>query len=504
MVSWANAPYVHFSNSSHLDSLSNNTDPYTIYYGQEAVVSPSKVITYGVLNITGIALLSLLLGTIFYSKLRKTSRSISRSESKIQRDPCLINAFIVLILVSLLNILYWLASEGTITKYEIVYLPHVKLCRAQAILQAGSQSAQVSVVSSVVIRLWLKTISITRPWYDKFRGRKTLIFLLAVPYLCVIGFVPKMVILTNDPKSTLLIPTPFYCSLLDLEIRRSYQILTGVIALFTLLIELWIIQLISSQFRQTSKTSDTAIQSVNASQGVQIDTIHPQRKIKITFYIRVSIFLIWTLGMLFTSLWQAFDSTITDATSDLVFACMGILAFICFATQADILAAWNIPATIPEWRRKFKLDPPIESTPKIPRSRGDRNNHNYNEFDRYYTQDNTKEYPHSQPRFTRPTPTPRGLGLSIELGDFIGNSNQASDVDPWSNRLNLNSDIERGHTLNPGIMPDQHTANLEKVGKSEADHVERIDQVNEEEEVIHLPILDLSGNTITSQHRQGD
>ncbi|KAK6903619.1 hypothetical protein I203_107124 [Kwoniella mangroviensis CBS 8507] len=249
MASWHDAPYLHFPNSTYLDSLSNNTDPYTIYYGQKAVVSEKQVLVYGIINILGIVFLGLSVATILLSGTRvsnkvsqikikrlsltttttkssttttNTRNSIIRRKTttpihRIQRDPCLINSFIVIILVSMLNLLYWFASGGRIDTEEILYLPHARLCRAQAILQAGSQAAQVSVVLSVVLRLWLKTITLTRPYFDKFRGRFTLFFLLVLPYLFVIGFMPSMTILTSNAKNPILIPTPFYCSLLDLH-----------------------------------------------------------------------------------------------------------------------------------------------------------------------------------------------------------------------------------------------------------------------------------------------
>ncbi|WVQ69376.1 uncharacterized protein L199_007593 [Kwoniella botswanensis] len=415
MASWHDAPYLHLSNSSYLDSLSNNTDPYTIYYGQEAVVSEKQVLIYGIINILGIVFLGLLVATILLSGTRvsnkisqikikrlslattttKSSSTTERSTSRrrqatattpihrIQRDPCLINSFIVIILVSILNLLYWFASGGKIDSEEILYLPHARLCRAQAILQAGSQAAQVSVVLSVVLRLWLKTITLTRPYFDKFRGCFTLFFLLALPYLFVIGFMPSMIILTSNAKNPILIPTPFYCSLLDLHIRRSYQILTGVIAILTLIMELWVILLILQHFNQTSRTTNL----VNSSHGLKFKpkTI---RLLNTSFYIRVSLFVFWTMGMIATSLYQAFDNTITDPNSDFFFASMGLIGFICFASQSDILRAWNIPTSTEEWSnllhhsrlrksdRNQNQDEDVDtSIPQLPRWNRHRNRH---------------------------------------------------------------------------------------------------------------------------------
>ncbi|WWC68070.1 uncharacterized protein I206_101989 [Kwoniella pini CBS 10737] len=371
MTQWRDAPYLHFPNSTYLDSLSNNTDPYTIYYGQAAVVSSTQLTGYAILNIIGIISLSFLVGTILLSgcnlipnfirnrlplsketKSGKLRKNLIRRRiilgTKIQRDPCLINAFIVIILVNILNLLYWMANNGKISSEEIIYLPHPKLCRAQAILQAGSQSAQMSVVLSVVLRLWLKTITLTTPRFDRFRGRTTLLILLALPYLFVLGFVPRMVILTMDSKAPLLIPTPFYCSLLDLNIRKAYQILTGVIAIITLIMELWVIFLITKHFRQTSRTSNLANASMTSKHGIKINLTKPQRILKRSFYIRVSLFVFWTIGMIMATLYQAFDKTITDSNSDFVFGSMGLIAFICFASQSDILRSWNIPSNSEE------------------------------------------------------------------------------------------------------------------------------------------------------------
>ncbi|WWC86777.1 uncharacterized protein L201_001656 [Kwoniella dendrophila CBS 6074] len=423
MASWQDVPNLHFPNSTYLDSLSNDTDPYTIYYGQAAIVSPKLVTIYGILNISGIILLLFLIGTILLSGKRIIPNSIkskfielnpksttttnsnsnystrnndnqqnqnkrnskysyydddgperSSKNLRIQRDPCLINAFLVIILVNLLNLLYWLSNKGKINGHEILYLPHPTLCRAQAILQAGSQSAQMSVVLSVVLRLWLKTVTLTRPYFDKFRGRGTLIFLLALPYLFVISFIPRMIVLTKIDNTPVLIPTPFYCSLLDLHIRRSYQILTGVIAILTLIMELWVIYLITSHFRRTTRITNLANQSLNSKHNINIklneknknelninNITKPQRLLKRSFYIRISLFVFWTMGMIMATLYQAFDKTITDPNSDLVFACMGLIAFICFSTQIDILRAWNIPTDSDQWklffRRLFRLNP---------------------------------------------------------------------------------------------------------------------------------------------------
>ncbi|WVW78325.1 hypothetical protein I302_100279 [Kwoniella bestiolae CBS 10118] len=465
MSTWRDAPFLHYPNSSYLDSLSDNTDPYTIYYGQAAIVSEQKVLAYGIINILGIVSLLVLVLTILFSgsnfwrrfkrrirdliysketKARFRMSTISTTSStmtwnqrkalsqtpqnqdpirRIQRDPCLINSFIVIILVNLLNLLYWFANKGNISTREIMYLPHAGLCRAQAILQAGSQAAQMTVVLSVVLRLWLKTITLTKPHFDRFRGRATLIFLLALPYLFVIGFIPRMVILTANDKIPVLIPTPFYCSLLDLGIRRSYQILTGVIAILTLIMELWVILLILQHFRQTSRTTNLA----NSSHGLDFrpKTI---RLLNTSFYIRVSLFVFWTMGMIATTLYQAFDKTITDPNSDFMFASMGLIGFICFATQSDILRAWNIPASWEEWKfllsKEKKVEKVIVRIPEIPRSKGDDSN---------------------------PKPRPQRLvqrvderispDMQLDLGDFLGHHPSEFDIPSTFRRP---GDVESG------------------------------------------------------------
>nr|XP_018265360.1 uncharacterized protein I303_01725 [Kwoniella dejecticola CBS 10117]OBR87518.1 hypothetical protein I303_01725 [Kwoniella dejecticola CBS 10117] len=445
MTQWQDAPYLHFPNSTYLDSLSNDTDPYTIYYGQAAIVSTSQVIAYGVLNILGIILLLLLVGTILLSgnnliprwirnrlplpknnidarsgngnkeaqsrrQMNATRRRTNggfRIGTKIQRDPCLINAFIVIMLVNLLNLLYWLANHGRISSVEIIYLPHPKLCRAQAILQAGSQAAQMSVVLSVVLRLWLKTITLTTPCFDRFRGKATLLILLALPYLFVLGFVPRMII-----------PTPFYCSLLDLTIRKAYQILTGVIAIITLIMELWVIHLITKHFRQTSRTSNLANASISSAHGIRLNLTRPQRILKRSFYIRVSLFVFWTMGMIMATLYQAFDKTITDSNSDFVFASMGLIAFVCFASQSDILRAWNIPSTSEEWRHILKM-PREEKQHGLPR-------HNQRDFKLSFRRQGGNE-----------VPVPSGIPQSavgvtppeLDLGDFLGDSSPGRNQD---------------------------------------------------------------------------
>ncbi|OCF58701.1 hypothetical protein L486_03191 [Kwoniella mangroviensis CBS 10435] len=451
MASWHDAPYLHFPNSTYLDSLSNNTDPYTIYYGQKAVVSEKQVLVYGIINILGIVFLGLSVATILLSGTRvsnkvsqikikrlsltttttkssttttNTRNSIIRRKTttpihRIQRDPCLIDSFIVIILVSMLNLLYWSASGGRIDTEEILYLPHARLCRAQAILQAGSQAAQVSVVLSVVLRLWLKTITLTRPYFDKFRGRFTLFFLLVLPYLFVIGFMPSMTILTSNAKNPILIPTPFYCSLLDLHIRRSYQILTGVIAILTLIMELWVIFLILQHFHQTSRTTNLA----NSSHGLNFKpTII--RLLNTRFSVRVSLLVFWTMGMIATSLYQAFDKTITDPTSDFFFASMGLVGFICFASQ--------LPRFNRHRHRKGDL-PPITIGDGI---------HHQNPM-RSHTQHVKK----------------------LDLGDFLGEIQLDSELVTTSGE---------GGPSGSGISPEQSGQTFELEEKEDLRHVDKV------------------------------
>lgn len=64
--------------------------------------------------------------------------------------------------------------------------------------------------------------------------------------------------------------------------------------------------------------------------------------------------------MLAATLYQAFTKTELDPDADLLFACVSPLAFICFATQPDVLRAWHIPATKEEWKRFWKREKVVD------------------------------------------------------------------------------------------------------------------------------------------------
>jgi hypothetical protein len=91
------------------------------------------------------------------------------------------------------------------------------------------------------------------------------------------------------------------------------------------LIQVHLIYAVFRRFRQTSQAGrnpETALQ--------------PERSIEYFFYIRVGIFVLWTLVMIASTLYQAFDQGTVSPVSDMMFACVGSMAFICFATQVSV------------------------------------------------------------------------------------------------------------------------------------------------------------------------
>ena len=123
--------------------------------------------------------------------------------------------------------------------------------------------------------------------------------------------------------------------------------------------------LVSSRFRQTSKANVTMATmtatpsptdpSPTSDVEPQFESLQPQRSIETLFFVRVGIFIIWTIVMIASSLYQAFDNSDTQPTSDLLFACVAPLAFICFATQPDVLKIWHIPRSKSGWKKLFGL-----------------------------------------------------------------------------------------------------------------------------------------------------
>ncbi|KAK8847524.1 hypothetical protein IAR55_005382 [Kwoniella newhampshirensis] len=345
----------------------------------ESIVSPEKVHAFAALNFIGIIGLLALVLTLTLSFY--PDRNAGRGEGRVwrrrtlraPRDPCLINAFVVLILVDILNLLYYLAQGGRVrpklTEEQVAELIRAQhavgqrtvslygVCRFQAVLQAGSQAAQAATILALVIRLWSKTIRLSTPVFKKVESRPMLIFLLAMPYLCILGFVPRLIILTRDANGPLILPVPFYCSLLDPELRIAYQMTTLGIAILALIMELWTIYLVWYHFNQTLVTSRKVGHNVSSSFDINLHAIRPTRSFKRFFFVRVALFVCWTLSMIAVTLYQAFDDTVFDAANDLAFSCAAPMAFICFATQRDVLRIWHIPATVPEWRQFLRLDP---------------------------------------------------------------------------------------------------------------------------------------------------
>lgn len=108
-------------------------------------ITPTLEHIYAALNIVSIVLLSLLLGTILLSP-------------RLKRDLTLLNAFVVIGLVNLVNVLYYLVRGGhPLSAGEGEGLPAEGVCRAQACLLAGSQAAQAAAVFSMCLRVSLQS-----------------------------------------------------------------------------------------------------------------------------------------------------------------------------------------------------------------------------------------------------------------------------------------------------------------------------------------------------------
>ncbi|WWD21615.1 hypothetical protein CI109_106101 [Kwoniella shandongensis] len=333
-----------------------------------------QVQAYGTLNLIGIACLLVLILTItlaVHPKCEGSTRSRS-SRRRAPRDPCLINAFIVLILVDVLNLLYWLAMVkytfgkkfDTLSEAEAKTtfekggseLPHRMTCRVQAILVAGTQAAQAAAILALVIRLWLKTIRLTTSKLDKLQSWPVTWFLLALPYLCIFVFIPRGIILTDGKNDPSLVPVPFYCSLLEPGHRKSCQITTLVIAVAALIMEIWTIYLVWYHFNQTLVTSRRLGSRLSSSYNINAALTRPTRSFKTFFFVRVTLFVLWTMVIMAATLYQVLDDSIFDPANDLAFACASPLAFVCFGSQNDILEIWHIPTNVSGWKRLLRLD----------------------------------------------------------------------------------------------------------------------------------------------------
>jgi hypothetical protein len=103
-------------------------------------IPPVAITIYMTLNLIGIALLLVLVLTI-----------VLTPNGRLHRDPTLINTFIVLILVNVINVLYWVGHGGSIA--QSTSEGYKTLCLAQAALQAGTQAASAAVVFSMCFRV---------------------------------------------------------------------------------------------------------------------------------------------------------------------------------------------------------------------------------------------------------------------------------------------------------------------------------------------------------------
>lgn len=80
--------------------------------------------------------------------------------------------------------------------------------------------------------------------------------------------------------------------------------------------------MVARQFRNTTQIGATSMPS-----------LEPERSIPVAFYVRVATFMAFTLLMIASTLFQAFDTEVDSPVSDMIFACVAPLAFVCFATQ---------------------------------------------------------------------------------------------------------------------------------------------------------------------------
>lgn len=111
-------------------------------------ITPALEHTYATLNILSITLVSILLVTITASK-------------RLKRDPTLLNAFVVLVVVDFVNILYYIVRRGDplagnkdgVEDGDGVGLPAMGVCRGQACILAGSQAAQAAAVFGICLQV---------------------------------------------------------------------------------------------------------------------------------------------------------------------------------------------------------------------------------------------------------------------------------------------------------------------------------------------------------------
>lgn len=123
-------------------AMATGTTTYTHLAQLRIIITPTLEHVYAALNILSIVLLSILLSTIIFSK-------------RLKRDSTLLNAFVVIIAVDLINILYYLVRGGhPLDDDDLVGgIPAEGVCRAQACLLAGSQAAQASAVFAVCLQV---------------------------------------------------------------------------------------------------------------------------------------------------------------------------------------------------------------------------------------------------------------------------------------------------------------------------------------------------------------
>ncbi|KAK6903618.1 hypothetical protein I203_107123 [Kwoniella mangroviensis CBS 8507] len=227
--------------------------------------------------------------------------------------------------------------------------------------------------------------------------------------------------------------------------------------------ELWVLFLILQHFHQTSRTTNLP----NSSHGLNFKpTII--RLLNTRFYVRVSLLVFWTMGMIATSLYQAFDKTITDPTSDFFFASMGLVGFICFASQSDILRAWNIPTSKEEWSNLFhhlrltksnrntnQNESADTSIPQLPRF--NRHRHRKGDLPPITIGDGIH---HQNPMRSHTQHVKK-----LDLGDFLGEIQLDSELVTTSGE---------GGPSGSGISPEQSGQTFELEEKEDLRHVDKV------------------------------
>jgi hypothetical protein len=87
-----------------------------------------------------------------------------------------------------------------------------------------------------------------------------------------------------------------------------------------------LIYMVSRRFRATSQIRSSSNASLNLA---------PERSISALFYVRVGIFMLFSLLMSASTVFQSFDTNAGSPVSDMLFAGVAPLAFVCFATQVS-------------------------------------------------------------------------------------------------------------------------------------------------------------------------